>query len=108
MLHNLGRRLWDDDQGQVITIELLFFVTILIIGIIPGLVILREAIKIELTELANAILALNPGYVISGNLGCCSEVSGSQAIVIPTQIPFPFCTPPAFPVVIAPTPCPVP
>jgi len=108
MLRNLVYRLWDDDQGQLITIEFLFFAVILIIGIIPGLVILREAIKIELTELANAILALNPGFVISGNSGCCAEVSGSQAIVIPAQIPFPICTPPAFPVVIVPPTCPVP
>jgi len=105
MMRCLLRRLWEEDQGAIIAMEFLFFAVILIIGIIVGLVAVRQAINIELTELANAILALNPGYAFSGVSGCCAFTEGSQAIVIPTQLPFPICTPPSFPVVIAPIPC---
>jgi len=101
MFNRLVRRLWDDDSGQLITIEFLFFATILIIGIIVGLVGLRQAIVTELTILGDAILALNPGYGISGLTGCCSYTDGSQAIVIPTQLIPPLCTPPTFPQVIS-------
>jgi len=104
-MKQMFRKLWSDDQGQLLTMEFLFMAVILVIGLVAGWSALREAIKIELTEIANAILALNPGFVISGNSGCCAESSGSQAIVIPTQIPFPVCTPPQSPVVIAPVPC---
>jgi len=105
MLRNLMHRLWDDDQGQLITIEFLFFVTILIIGLITGWVTLRNAIVAELTVLADVILALNPGFAFSGLSGCCSFTEGSQAIVIPTQVIPPICVPPSFPQVITVIPC---
>jgi len=101
----LFRKLWSDDQGALIAMEFLFVAVITVIGIITGLVAVRNAINTELTELANAILALSPGYAFSGQSGCCAYTDGSQAIVIPTQLPFPTCSPPFFPVVIAPVPC---
>jgi Flp pilus assembly pilin Flp len=106
MVKRLIDRLWKDDGGALIAMEFLFVATILVIGIIAGLVNVREAVKLELTALANAILALNPGFIISGNSGCCAATSGSQAIFIPVQLPTPVCTPPEIPVVISPTlPC---
>jgi hypothetical protein len=57
--------------------------TILIIGLVLGLTSLRAAINAELTELANAILALSQGYTISGQQGCCARTDGSQAIDTP-------------------------
>src|SRR5262249_46664862 len=83
MFHTLLRRLWDDDQGFLEAVEFLFFVTILIVGIILGLVNLRQAINAQFTTLANAILALNLGFTVSGVSGCCAVVSGSEALVVP-------------------------
>jgi hypothetical protein len=94
------KKLWSDDQGALIAIEFLFVATILIIGIVVGLTAVRNAVAAELTELANAILALSQGYTIGGLTGCCSSVDGSQAIDIPQTIPGPTCTPPAIPSVI--------
>ncbi len=104
-MKQLISKLYRDDQGALLTMEFLFMAVILVIGLITGWAALRNAVNIELTEVANALLALNPGYTISGQSGCCAETSGSQAIVIPTQIPFPTCTPPAAPQIIAPVPC---
>jgi Flp pilus assembly pilin Flp len=93
----LMKQLWNDDGGAVIAIEFLFFITILIVGIIAGLVGVRAAVVAELTELANAILALSEGYSFSGLIGCCSFADGSQAIDTPGFVPGPVCTPPAIP-----------
>jgi len=100
MCCKLVRRLWDDDGGQLLTIEFLFFATIMIIGLTMGLVALRQAIVTEMTVLADAILALNPGYGISGLTSCCAYVEGSQAIVVPQQLIPPVCVVPTFPQVI--------
>lgn len=105
MLKCLFARLWNDDAGALIAIEFLFVATILIIGIIVGLVAVRQAVNAELIELGNAILALSQGFVISGVSGCCAFVDGSQAIDIPGLLPPPICTPPLFPSVIEVIPC---
>ncbi len=103
-MSNLLRRLWKDDCGALISMEFLFVATILVIGIIVGLVNLRDAVNAELTELANALLALSQGYAFSGVSGCTSTTDGSQAIDTPaletvTHIP------PAIPSVIDVLPC---
>jgi len=101
----LLRKLWDDDAGAIIAAEYLFVATILVIGVVMGLASVRDAVNIELTELANAYLALSQGYTISGMSGCCAAVDGSQAIDLPGLIPGPICTPPAIPSVIDVLPC---
>ena len=105
MTKHLVQRLWNDDAGALIAIEFLFVATILIIGIIVGLSAVREAVKAELTELGNAILALSQGYIIGGNVGCCASTDGSQAIDTPGLLPEPLCVPPAIPSVIDAIPC---
>lgn len=97
--------LWKDDAGALIAAEYIFVATILVIGIIVGLASVRDAVNTELAELANAILALSQGYVISGQSGCCSATDGSQAIDTPSTVPDPLCTPPAIPSVIDTIPC---
>jgi Flp pilus assembly pilin Flp len=86
-------KLWSDDCGALIATEFLFVATILVIGIIVGLSNIRDAVTTELTELANAILALSQGYTISGLSGCCAEVQGSQTLDIPGLVPEPICVP---------------
>ena len=88
-------KLWNDDAGALIAMEFLFVATILVIGIIVGLVNLRGAINAELSELANAILALSEGYTISGVSGCCAAVDGSQAIDTPGTVTPPVCVLPS-------------
>jgi hypothetical protein len=98
-------KLWNDDCGALIAAEFLFVATILVIGIIVGLSNVRSAINIELSELANAFLALSQGYIISGQSGCCAETDGSQAIDTPGLVPPVICTPPAIPSLIDQIPC---
>ena len=104
-MRSLLVRLWNEDQGAIIASEFLFVVTILVIGIIVGLANIRDAVNTELSELANAILALSQGYSISGQEGCCSATDGSEAIDTPGLVPDTLCTPPAIPSVIDVLPC---
>ena len=72
------RKLWDDDSGALIATEWVFLASILILGIITGLVALRQALISELTETAQAILALNQSFSFSGQSNCESSTAGSS------------------------------
>jgi Flp pilus assembly pilin Flp len=98
-MHTLTQ-LWRDDRGVVVATEYLFVATILIIGLVIGLTNLRTAINAELTELANAILALSQSFAVSGSSGAGGSVDGSQAMDTPGTLPGNISTPPATPVVI--------
>jgi Flp pilus assembly pilin Flp len=76
-------RLWQEDDGAILATEYLFVTTILIIGLVVGLTGLRSAINAELTELANAILALSQGYSVNGQMSADASVDGSQAFDMP-------------------------
>ncbi|HEV3078867.1 MAG TPA: hypothetical protein VGY66_03785, partial [Gemmataceae bacterium] len=86
---------WKDDNGALIAMEFLFVATVLVIGIVVGLTAVRNAVNAELTELANAILALSQGFTISGQSGCGASVDGSAAIDTPGNEPCPVNTPPS-------------
>lgn len=93
----IAATLWNDDDGAIIATEYLFVVTILVIGTVIGLAAVREAINTELSEIANALLALSQGYVISGVSGAGGSVDGSMVIDTPSFVPDPIATPPAIP-----------
>jgi Flp pilus assembly pilin Flp len=75
----LWNRLWSDDNGALIATEWVFVATILILGIITGLVAVRQAVISELTEFANAVMALSQSYSFAGQSNCLSSTAGSQA-----------------------------
>jgi hypothetical protein len=93
-------KFWNDDWGALIATEFLFVVTILVIGTVVGLAAFRNAVNSELTELANAVLALSQGYVISGQSGCGAATDGTSVTDLPGTEPCPINTPPSVPVVL--------
>src|SRR5436190_18332420 len=96
----LIRQLWRDDCGALISSEFLFVATILVIGVIIGLTNVRAALNAELSELANAFLALSQGYTISGQSGSGASVDGSETLDTPGAVTGAIQTPPSFPSVI--------
>jgi len=76
----LLKRLWADDCGALLATEWVFVATILVLGIITGLVAVRQAVISELTEFANAVMALNQSYSFSGQSNCLASTAGSAAI----------------------------
>ena len=72
------KKLWQDESG-IVAIEYLFLATIVGLGLVVGLGNLENALNIELSELGNAILALNQGYSILSQSGCKALKVGSSA-----------------------------
>lgn len=62
------KSLWMDEGGAVLTIELLLLVVILVIGLITGLVALRDAVVTQLGELALAVAAVDTTFAFDGLL----------------------------------------
>ena len=102
-MRQLMQRLWFDDCGALIATEWVFVATILVLGIITGLVAVRQAVISELTEFANAVMALSQSYSFSGQQNCESSTAGSQAIDFPDLITESATSP--IPSVIDQTPC---
>jgi Flp pilus assembly pilin Flp len=72
-------RLWNDDTGALIATEWLFIVTIMVIGLITGLAIVRNSVVAELEEVAGAILSLNQSYSFTGlKMGPGERKTGSR------------------------------
>lgn len=63
---NLLQRMWADDDGAVISVEFILVISILIFGIIPGLVALRNSVNAALTTTGNLLVALVPSFTFSG------------------------------------------
>lgn len=67
---NCLRKIWNDDAGVIISAELVLILTIVVIGVIVGLVQIRDAVVIELHDLSRAFSSLNQSYGFSGMRGC--------------------------------------
>ncbi|MDW8243462.1 MAG: hypothetical protein RMJ88_09645, partial [Thermogemmata sp.] len=75
-------KLWKDEAG-VISVEYLFLVTIVGLGLVIGFSTLEGAINVEYTELSTAILALSQGYQVATQSGCKASKQGSIATDTP-------------------------
>jgi hypothetical protein len=76
-------KLWKDEAGFIVSMELLFVATILVLGLIVGWTQLENSLKSELVELANAITGLSQAYTISGQSGCKGSTQGSAVTDTP-------------------------
>ena len=59
-------RLWNDEDGAVLSAELVLILTILVIGMVVGLSELQDAVVNELNDVGEAIGSLNQGYFFHG------------------------------------------
>jgi len=72
------RRIWKDESGFVVSTELVLIATILVIGMITGLVSVRDQVVQELEDVAVAIGNINQSYEYYGLTGCAAATSGSD------------------------------
>jgi hypothetical protein len=75
-------RFWSEQEGFLISLELILAAILLVFGMIVGMQVLRDAAAQELADLGMAIGAINNSFVIAGiaapdNGGVGSSVSGS-------------------------------
>ena len=80
------RKLWDDDCGASLALERVFLATLLILGIVTGLVAVRQAVISEMTEFANALMAYNDSFSFSGTSNCLTQQNGGVAFSGPEAI----------------------
>ena len=73
------RKLINNEAGFVISAELTLVLTIAVIGVIVGLSHVAMAVNQELTDVAEAIGALNQSYSFTGFRCCtpCTQTPGS-------------------------------
>ena len=69
-MKHIVTRFWNDDEGALITVEWLFFVTIMIIGLVVGLKTVQSAVNNEMEEVASAIGSLSQSFSFSGSQSC--------------------------------------
>jgi len=75
------RRLWDDDAGFVVSAELVLVATIVVIGMVVGLVFVRNQVVQELVDVAQAIGNMNQSYAFGGIYALGKAVVGGAAYV---------------------------
>jgi Flp pilus assembly pilin Flp len=63
---SLVRRLWADEAGFIISAELCLVATIVVIGLIVGLVTVRNQVVQELIAVGEAIGCINTSYAFCG------------------------------------------
>ena len=63
---NLFAKLWQDDAGVILSAEIVLVATILVTGMIVGLVELQCAVVGELSDLGDAIGNFDQGFVTPG------------------------------------------
>lgn len=66
---NLLNRFWSDEAGFVVSTELILIATILVIGMLVGLVSVRDQVVQELADVAEAISDIDQSYAYTGILG---------------------------------------
>ncbi len=60
------RRFWNDEAGFVVSAELILIATILVIGLIVGLAVLRNQVVQELVDVGMAIGSVSQSYCFGG------------------------------------------
>ena len=60
------QKLWKDEAGFIISAELVLVATILVIGMITGLVVLRNQVVQELADLGASLGMISQGYEYTG------------------------------------------
>lgn len=82
-MRKLMQQLWQDDAG-IVALEYLLVATIVGLGLVVGLSNLEIALDNELTELANAITALDQSYsfvtVQGSGTRVTSQKNGTNAV----------------------------
>ena len=68
------------DENGLLTFEWILLITLLVIGIIGGISVIRDALIIEAAETAGSIVALSQDYAVTGPLKI--EVSDSKGISV--------------------------
>lgn len=74
------KALWSDDRAFVVSSELILVATIMVIGMVVGLVTVRDQVVQELADVAAAVSRTEQDFSFSGVTGHSASISGSLFI----------------------------
>lgn len=77
LMKTIWTQLWRDEAGFVISTELIFIATIVVIGMITGLVTVRDQVVTELADVADAVSELDQSFSYSAITATVGSVAGS-------------------------------
>jgi hypothetical protein len=72
------KNLLNDENGFVVSAELILVSTITVLGLVVGLAEIRQAVAKELEDVGSAIGSVNQGFLFSGMRACEAHVNGSS------------------------------
>ncbi len=76
-MQSIVDRLWRDESGFVISSELIFIMTIVVIGLLTGLVTVRDQVITELADVADAVSEVDQSYSFAAITASIGSVAGS-------------------------------
>ena len=71
---------WQDQHGFIVSSELIFVATLLVIGMVTGITTIRDQVLGELGDLADAVSEVDQSFSISGVEGHSSSTAGVEFI----------------------------
>ena len=77
------RQFWRDDAGFVVSAELIFITTIMVIGLIAGLSAVRNQMALELADLADAVSEFDQSFSFAAVTATVGSVAGSNFVDAP-------------------------
>ena len=77
-MKNVSKKLWSDNAGFVVSIELILIATIAVIGLIAGMTSVRDGVVSELSDVAGSVQDLNQSYSFNGVVGHSGATAGSD------------------------------
>ena len=92
---SIVKRFWIDDDGAVVSAELVLIASILVLGMVVGLATLREHVVQELGDFAAALAQVQQTYSFSGITGHNSRVAGTDFVDQPDECQTVFIDDPA-------------
>lgn len=82
---DLLKRLWNDEDGVILSAETVLVGTVGVIGLTTGLSVLSNSVNEELKDVGSAIRSLDQSYIISGNYSCQASTPGSSFQQTPVE-----------------------
>lgn len=76
----VANRLWNDEAGFIVSIELILIATIAVIGLITGFGAMRDSVVSELSDVAGAVQDMNQSYAFFGVTGHSASTAGSDYV----------------------------
>jgi len=73
----IARKLWNDEAGFIVSLELILIATIVVIGLITGLATVRNSVVQELSDVSGAVQDLNQTYSFNSIASPVGGTAGS-------------------------------